>query len=411
MIKHYEVIVVGSGPGGFTTALHLAMNGLKTALVEGDKLGGTCLNRGCIPKEGLYRIAKEALFLKKKLGVEINLDFDKAIRYVRGKVDQIRKNAEFLLKREGVDLIRGCAELVDYHVVKVGRNLYLKGDCVVLACGSKQREEGISPEDVLSGKVKPKGRILIEGSGASACELAFVLSLFGFETYMKVKEGRLLQDYPIEEEFVERLEKELQMCGVRLTDSHVDADMHIKATGRVPNLCRERFPFLEFEEGGYVKVNEFMQVAGMEWLYAVGDITKPMGAVHAIAKAKCASQTILGSPAPYKPELVPVVICSALEVGYVGKGIKGKKINKTLNANAKSFINSYTGMVSLTLDEEGRLAHCSIAGENISEILNTLTMLIGSYLWDEVLYQTTFTHPSVCELLGDLAVGFIFNRV
>jgi dihydrolipoamide dehydrogenase len=68
MIKHFDVVVVGSGPGGFTSALILARHGFKTALVEREKLGGTCLQRGCIPKEGLYRIARSAYFLKKRLG-------------------------------------------------------------------------------------------------------------------------------------------------------------------------------------------------------------------------------------------------------------------------------------------------------------------------------------------------------
>ncbi len=81
-------------------------------------------------------------------------------------------------------------------MLKVGKSLYLKGDSIILACGSKPREQGVSPEDILSGRVKPKGKVLVEGSGASACELTFILSAFGFDTYLKVGD-RLLKDHPI----------------------------------------------------------------------------------------------------------------------------------------------------------------------------------------------------------------------
>jgi len=83
MIKNFDVVVVGSGPGGFTSALILARQGFKTALVEREKLGGTCLQMGCIPKEGLYRITRSAYFLKKRLGVSVPLDFEKALLKVR----------------------------------------------------------------------------------------------------------------------------------------------------------------------------------------------------------------------------------------------------------------------------------------------------------------------------------------
>ncbi len=187
-------------------------------------------------------------------------------------------------------------------------------------------------------------------------------------------------------------------------------DTYIKATGRVPSICKERFPFLEFDQEGYVRVNEFMETS-LDSVYAVGDITKPMGAVHAIAKAKCASRTILGSPVPYKPELVPVVICSALEVGYVGRSVKGKKITKTLNSNTKCFVNGWAGMLSLIVDEEGKLTYCAMLGESISESLNPMVMLMNSFLWDEVIYQTPFVHPSVCEVFGNTALEFMFNKV
>jgi pyruvate/2-oxoglutarate dehydrogenase complex dihydrolipoamide dehydrogenase (E3) component len=407
MIKHFDVVVVGSGPGGFTSALILARQGFKTALVEREKLGGTCLQRGCIPKEGLYQIARSAYFLKKRLGVSVPLDFEKALLKVRERIDKIEENAKFLLKKEGVVFMEGSAKLVDEKVLKVERNTYLKADYIILACGSRQKEAGVSAEDLLTGKVKPKGKILIEGSGATACELSFILSVFGFEVLLKV-DGRLLKDYPVEEELVEKLERELEMCGVKFTTTNEDADLLVKATGRVPNLCEEDFPFLERDEEGYVKVSPYMRT-NLQDVYAVGDITKPMGAAHAIAKAKSACQCIMGCQQPYRPELVPVVICSALELGFVGSIKEGRRIVKTLNANTKSFVNGWNGMVSIIVDEEERLSYFSMLGECVSEPMNIASAIIGSALWDQFFFSNNYTHPSICESFSDLSLEFMFN--
>lgn len=151
-------------------------------------------------------------------------------------------------------------------------------------------------------------------------------------------EGRLLKDYPVDEDMVEKLEEELEFCGVKFVEDAIDANLHVKATGRVPNLCKESFPFLEFDHEGYVKVDECM-ITNIKTVYAVGDITKLMGASHAIAKAKSACLSIMDFYSPYKPELVPIVICSALELGFVGfYDTRHRRITKTLNANTKSFV-------------------------------------------------------------------------
>jgi dihydrolipoamide dehydrogenase len=126
MIKNFDVVVVGSGPGGFTSALILPKQGFKTALVEREKLGGTCPQRGCIPKEGLYQIARSAHFLKKRLGVSAPLDLEKALLKVRERINKIEENAKFLLRKESVVLVEGLQSFWMKRSSRLGETLTLK---------------------------------------------------------------------------------------------------------------------------------------------------------------------------------------------------------------------------------------------------------------------------------------------
>ncbi|MFZ8862824.1 MAG: hypothetical protein ACO2PP_20285 [Thermocrinis sp.] len=141
----------------------------------------------------------------------------------------------------------------------------------------------------------------------------------------------------------------------------------------------------------------------------MGDITKPMGAAHAIAKAKSACQCITGCPQQYRPELVPVVICSALELGFAGSMKEGRRIDKTLNANTKSFVNGWNGIVSIIVDKEERLSYFSLLGECISEPMNIASAIIGGALWDQFFFSNNYTHPSIRESFSDLSLEFMFN--
>lgn len=90
-----------------------------------------------------------------------------------------------MLRREGIELIKGTGVLLDENTVKVSKNLYLRGEHIILPCGSKPKERYTSLEDVLTGSVPPRGKVLIESSGASACELSFILSAFGYDVYLQ----------------------------------------------------------------------------------------------------------------------------------------------------------------------------------------------------------------------------------
>ncbi len=391
-MKKFDVIVIGSGPGGYRSASLLLRKGLRVALVEKDTFGGTCLNKGCIPKEALYQVARCALNLR-RMGINIRPDWDRVLDLVQLRVNQIRSSSLEELRKLGLSFIKGEAELADEGLVKVGK-LELRANYIILACGSVPTEEGIHPEDIMSGKVKPKGRILIKGGGATACELAFILRAFGFTVFIEHRE-RLLNTYPqVHPSLSVRLEDALEVIGVEIADRKVEADMEIRATGRSPNFCRERFPFISVDERGYVKTDEFLETS-MRRVYAVGDIVPPMGAGYAFEKARVAVRNILfGKHEVFIPYKVPVVIDSALEIGFVGNQEDAVRYETfSLSSNPKNYVVEGSGIIRVGYNGSGEPVFMNVAGIGVKEIVNVFSarFLRGS-----------FSHPSFAESIGYL---------
>ena len=387
----YDVIIIGSGPAGYKCASLLVKHGLRVVLIEKAIFGGTCLNSGCIPKDALYTIARGVVVLRKH-GGDTRLAWNQVINKIQQRIAHIRNSALEVLKRQGLIFIEGEAKLLDERVVKVGKK-ELKANYIILACGSKPKDKGIYPEDILSGKIKPFGRILIEGGGASACELAFILSVFGFEVYVKYN-GRLLDTYPqIPEAFSSRLEDSLESLGVEFVEEYIESDIAVKATGRVPNLSKEQFPLIELDKDGFVKTNEFLET-NIKNIYAVGDLVPPMGAGYAFEKARIVVQNILfGKRNTFIASKVPVLISSALEVGFVGDFSAAKKFKTvSLSSNPKNYTTGYPGIMRVGYDDKGRAICLCAIGVGISEILN------GFAIYNEY----SFSHPSFVESLEEV---------
>ncbi len=388
-MEYFDVVIVGSGPGGYTSAKLLVEKGKRVALIERSVFGGVCLNAGCIPKEGLYELAIE----------ESKLQWRVAVQRIQEKVIEIREMALRSLLSKGLTYIEGEAELIDEKVVKVG-DRKLTAQHVILACGSKQKEAGTSPEDILSGRIIPKNSVCIVGGGAAGCELAFILRSFGFKVFL-VRKDIVLKSYEnIPEEFAQKLEDELEKCGVRLVEElkDADADLIVKATGRVPNFCQERFPFLAIDEWGYVKVDEFLET-NLEGVFAVGDITQPMGAGYAFEKARVVVHNILyGKEKTFDPKRVPVIFSSAYQIGFVGS-LRDAKVfaTKPLSINPKAYVTGKNGIIKVGFDEDGRFVYCCVIGKSVSEILNLCAVFLGKELEEQA-----FAHPSYGEIMNEI---------
>jgi len=390
--RKFDVVVVGSGPGGYKASKLLLERGYRVCLVEKGIFGGTCLNAGCIPKDVLYNIAINLTKLKQLFGKEISISWEDAVRTAQERVVRLRESAKEYLQRKGLEIVHGEGELVDEKVVKV-RNMKLIGDYIILACGSRQKEEGVSPEDLLTGKVKLGKSVLIKGEGPSACELAYLLHTFGIKVSLIIKDRLLSSFSQVPEFFSAKLEALFEDLGVEIVDREVDADTVVTATGRIPNFCLEMFPFIRTRSDGFIDTDPYLETS-VPGVYAVGDVVPPMGAGFALEKAKVAVHNIIyGKSLRFDPSKVPVVVTSAYEIGFVGNLQEAVKIeHKAMTLNSKNFVNHTNGILRIGYSENNTPVFLCGIGHGISEIVNTFSAFLGG----------SFSHPSYAEIIEEI---------
>ena len=227
-MAEYDLIVIGSGPGGYVAAIRAAQLGMKTAVVEKSDIGGVCLNWGCIPSKSLIRNAEIINLLGRadEFGIElsgINYDFGKAIDRSRKVVRKLTKGVEYLLKKNNVDCFQDAAILEDIHTVNlVNTNEKLVGKNIILATGARprnipgldiDRKTIITSREALEFKDVPESIVII-GGGAVGVEFGYVYSQYGAQVTIVELESRIV---PTEDEEISAyLQKSLEKYGIKI---------------------------------------------------------------------------------------------------------------------------------------------------------------------------------------------------
>ena len=240
----YDVVIIGAGPGGYVAALRAAQLGMKTAVVERDSVGGTCLNWGCIPSKALIKNAEVvSLFNNAKFwGVTVDgmqVDFGAAIDRSRGVVDRMTRGVNFLFRKNGVDVVNGTATLVDAHTVAVeGADEPLEASAVIIATGARPRslpgldvdgELVMTSREALEAREMPASAVFI-GGGAIGCELAYVYNAYGVDTTIVEALPRLL---PLEDaEVSAEVERVFARQGIHCRPAHTWSASGARATRR-----------------------------------------------------------------------------------------------------------------------------------------------------------------------------------
>lgn len=405
-MERYEYGIIGGGPAGYTAGIMLAKNGHSVVLFEKDKLGGTCLNKGCIPTKSFLHSSDIYSEIKNSdnIGVTIdnlNLDFTKVVEKKNSTVEKIRKSLELAVKNSGVKTIYAEACIKDKNTILADNQEY-QAENIILATGSKPREikglefDGkfiLSSDDILNLNELPKA-VLIVGSGAIGIEWARIFSNFGTEvTIVEIAEHLIP---PADIEVSKRIERIFKQKKLKfyLSDSiekiedkkvtlksgaEINPDFILVAAGRVP-IC----PSCDCEN-------------------ILGDACGKIQLAHyAIHQAK---QFALGIP--FDKNLIPAVIYGEPEIAWVG--LREQDMDEThqksmlpITALGKSWCDDCTDGFIKIITKEDKIVGAHIVSKEASSLIHILLTAIQNKLSIEALKKMTFAHPTYAEGIFDL---------
>ncbi|MCX6594521.1 MAG: dihydrolipoyl dehydrogenase [Acidobacteria bacterium] len=450
----YDVVVIGSGPGGYSAAIRAGQFGLKTAVIEKDpKLGGCCLHVGCVPTKALLHSAGiwEYFLHSEKEGISCQnptLDYPFVVQRKQGIVDKHAKGVEFLMKKNKVDVIKGFAVIEAPGRIKVSSaagDQIVEAKNIIVATGSEARMlPGLTPDpekiltniEILNLQKVPK-TIAIIGAGAVGVEFASIFRRFGSEVLVMEMLPRLV---PVEDEEVSKeLERHFKKIGIRVetgakADSIERTENGVKfrvtlasgkveeleyeklliAVGRKPNTDKVGLDAVGVElDRGFIKVNG-MQQTNVPGIYAIGDVVAgtPQLAHVATAEGMIAVAHIAGKPAhPINRNRIPGATYTDPGIGSVGlteaqakaQGYDVKVGKFPFAANSKaSIVGHHEGFVKIVADAKfGEILGVHIIGHHGYELIAEAVTAMEAEATVESMMATIHAHPTQYEALGE----------
>lgn len=443
----FDLIVIGAGPGGYVAALEAAALGKTVAIAERRDVGGTCLNRGCIPTKALLRAARtyREATQSAELGVTVtgaNIDMEAMYLHVGEVTATLRRGIEILLHKGKVEILHGAARVEGEGKVSVDGTEYTAGR-ILLAVGSRPARPPIpglelpgvvTSDELLAGQGAVAERIVIIGGGVVGVEFAQIFSDLGRQVTILEALPRILNN--MDREISQNLSMILKKRGVEVhagaavngieaedgglvcrytekeTAAEVGADCVLVCTGRRPATEEVFAPGVGPElERGYVRVDENFET-GMKGVFAVGDIVAGgVQLAHAAeAQARNAVRAMFGGVPFKKFDLIPSCVFTDPEIASVGITADEAKaagrsvaVRKSLtSANGKALVEgAERGFAKLVFDGEGgALVGAQIMCPHASEMIGGLATAIVASLTGEQLAGTVFPHPTVSEILS-----------
>jgi dihydrolipoamide dehydrogenase len=441
----FDIAVIGGGPGGYPAAIRAAQLGKKVALIEAKELGGTCLNRGCIPSKTLIASAEvlERVREAKEFGVfisgSISFDYAKMVERKDAVVTKVRKGLEGLIAANQIKLFRGYGKLAGPREIKITGtdNALIRADKIIIATGSEPRNMPAFPFDwerihdstsLLNMKALPKS-LLIIGGGIIGCEFASLYNTMEVEVTIVEMLPRII---PMESTGVSNaLTKAFLKRGIKIetntlvekvekTDKGVrailpggkaiEADIALVAVGRSLNTAGIGLDKagVEVGENGLVTVDEHMET-NVRGVYAIGDIASKWWLAHvATHQGLVAANHACGhAEARMNYDAIPSVIFTVPEIGTVGMSLE-TALEKGYQATVGSFPFQALGKSQASLQTEGfaqvvvdrttgQLLGAQIVGHEASSLIAEMTVAIANELTLESITETIHAHPTVPE--------------
>jgi len=448
----YDVVVVGSGVGGYPAAVSLARKGLKVAVVEEHLLGGECTNYGCVPSKAFYHIG-EAVRALRKVGGSVEVAWEDLVEWSSSIVESARRGVGYLLESYGVEVYNGRGVLKGKNRVLVqgGENLEIEGDKIVLALGTDPRpltQAGFDGVRILSNreifylKEKPLS-VSIIGGGVIGVETATMLANLGVQVNLLEKGSRVLSF--LDQDVSVAVRNHLKQLGVKVVEgvsvssvskegggvrlrlsngSEVESDILMVAIGRVPKTSGVNLENVgvELDSQGFIKVSTTLETS-IPGIYAAGDVVGgPLLAHKAIVESLIVARNIMGAQKTnidYK--LVPLTIFTGLEVASIGftekelndMGVKFVRYKMPLNylSAVKIKDGSYSFIKILTSEDSRKIYGVHIVSPNASETISAfIPMALGKLLFEDV-SDIPYPHLTVGEALREIALFILGDPV
>jgi len=452
-MKAYDIIVIGGGPGGYVAAIKASQLGSKVALIEGDRIGGVCLNYGCIPTKTLLRSAKlyEDLLQAETFGIDIGassditINWDNLMKRKDGVVNKIVGGVEQLVKLNGIDVYKGYGSAIDAHTVKVNdeiltaKNLILGTGSSVMVPEIEGLKEAIESGIVIdsTGAIKlpkqPKS-VTILGGGVIAIEFATLFNSLGTKVTILQRSDAVLK--MLDADVRNTISKHLISKGVEIitnaklikiegntvhysekgAEKTVTSDKILSSLGRVPNLKGFESLGIAVDKRGVI-VDKHMET-NVKGVYAIGDMCGKMMLAHvASAEGLIAAEAIHGSKNTIDYNKVPSCIYSFPEVGVIGYSEEaaieaGYDVGTSmfpLSANGKAVAEGETtGFVKIVHDKKyGEVIGVHIVASHATDMIAeaAITMELEGTIYD--IAKTVHPHPTLSEIVMEAAHGAV----
>jgi dihydrolipoamide dehydrogenase len=453
-MKSFDVVVLGAGPGGYVAAIRASQLGKKVAIVEMDKLGGVCLNRGCIPTKAVLKSAHSVHELAdmKELGINVDLkslDGGVAVKRATGISDRMSKGIAFLMKKNKIEVLTGFGKIKTKTSIEVKSATSVETinfTNLIVASGAHYKtfpgleHDGkrlIGAWEAVKMETLPKS-IGIIGAGAIGVEFAYFWNAFGVEVHIFELQKHLL---PIEDDEssieVEKAYKKygiklsLGIEGVRAVNNGKDVSIFEKVggkevehkfemgliavgmTGNIDNIGLEAVGIKT--EKGFISVNNMYQT-NVPNIYAIGDVAGPPLLAHAASHEGVVAAEHLAGAHPHAIDKMNIAGCTYCQpqvasVGYTERELKAKGIEYKVGklpfvANGKAVAsNEKEGFVKTLMGKHGEMLGAHIVGTHATELIHEYVLFKTMEGIDEEIFATIHPHPTLGEWLGEAVLA------
>jgi glutathione reductase (NADPH) len=446
MSEHFDLVLIGAGSGGLAAAKRAASYGARVAIVEGDRVGGTCVIRGCVPKKlmvygsAMRHHLHDAASYGWSIG-ETSHNSAELLQRVRAEVDRLNQLHIGFLEKAGVELVRGWGRFADANTVSVvdpgGSELQrLRGDRILIAVGGRPHrpeipgaELGWVSDDMFNLECLPE-RVVVVGAGFIACEFACILNGLGVQVTQLVRGDHLLRGFDLESSRAVQEAMEADGIDIRFTHSPAaiegtpgDLTVITQSGERLPCngvlLATGRRPFLQglnleaagvAIEGHRIPVSAD-QATNVSHIFAVGDVTDRVNLTPvAVDEGRALADTIWGrKPRQVDHELIASAVFSQPELSGVGLteeaaiaryGADGVKVHRARFRPMSQALPARDPKVLLKLVVEvasGKVVGCHMVGEHAAEIIQMAAIAIGMGATKADFDRTMALHPTVAE--------------